>query len=365
MTQVRYKKSSDPVPTDGRDVSTAIAEINAEASGLEAEGSPDKHIEEKAATWRRLPEPDRADPTYYGRPMLNQSVWSWAIPAYYFTGGLAGSALVLAAAAQLHRARVHQRLVRRCRWIGVIGAGVSAVLLIYDLGRPARFLNMLRVFRPTSPMNMGAWILSGAGASATGALLLSRGAGLSGCRLLSRRRDFSAVLGRLGEACGYMAGIFGAGLATYTGVLVANTAVPVWQESRRMLPVLFAASAMSSLGSVFELCVQDPEELRIAKTFGTIGIAAELAAGIVMEKQASAVPRVGRPFRHGLSGVLWRGAQILTAASLLVRNRSVAAGAIGIAGSLFLRFAVERAGTASARDPRASFHLERDRATTR
>ncbi|MGH9609257.1 MAG: NrfD/PsrC family molybdoenzyme membrane anchor subunit [Bryobacteraceae bacterium] len=289
------------------------------------------------------------DPTYYDRPLLQESVWTWAIPAYYFAGGLTGSALVLAAAAQLRKSRAHQRLVRRCRWIGVIGAGVSAGLLIYDLGRPARFLNMLRVFRPTSPMNMGAWILAGAGATSTGALLLGTRSGL---------------LGRLGEACGYIAGIFGAGLATYTGVLVANTAVPVWQESRRMLPVLFAASAMSSLGSVFEMCVEDAEERGIAKTFGTLGIAAELAAGIVMEKQASSVARVGRPFRRGFSGLLWRSAQILTAASLLVRNRS-AAGALGIAGSLLLRFAVERAGTASARDPRASFHLERDRATRR
>ncbi|HEX7361836.1 MAG TPA: NrfD/PsrC family molybdoenzyme membrane anchor subunit [Bryobacteraceae bacterium] len=288
------------------------------------------------------------DPTYYDRPLLQESVWTWAIPAYYFVGGLAGSALVLAAAAQLRKSRAHQRLVRRCRWIGVIGAGVSAGLLIYDLGRPARFLNMLRVFRPTSPMNMGAWILAGAGATSTGALLLGTRSGL---------------LGRLGEACGYTAGIFGAGLATYTGVLVANTAVPVWQESRRLLPVLFAASAMSSLGSVFEMCVEDAEERGIVKTFGTVGIAAELAAGIVMEKQASSVARVGRPFRHGFSGLLWRSAQILTAASLLVRNRR-AVGALGIAGSLLLRFAVERAGTASARDPRASFHLERDRATS-
>lgn len=339
MTQVRYKKSVDPVPTDGRDISTVTAELNAEAASLEAEGSPDKHIEEMSSTWRRLPEPARRDPTYYDRPMLNESVWSWAIPAYYFVGGLAGSAMVLAAAAQLRKSNAKARLVRRCRWIAVIGAGVSAGLLIYDLGRPSRFLNMLRVFRPTSPMNMGAWILSGAGATSSAALLFGESA--------------------LGEACGYAAGVFGSGLATYTGVLVANTAVPVWQESRRMLPVLFGASAMSSLSSALAMCVKSEEERRIAKAFGMAGQAMELAAGIAMEKQASQVPRVGRPFRRGLSGLLWRSAQVLTAASLVFCNKSVAAGALGLAGSLLLRFAVERAGAASIRDPRASFHLQR------
>lgn len=359
MTRVRYKKSSDPVLTDGRDVSTAVAELDAEASTQEAEGSPDRHIEEKAATWQRLPDPERADPTYYGRPMLNESVWTWAIPAYYVAGGLAGSALVLAAAAQLQNAgrqggeSPRERLIRRCHWIAAIGVGVSAGLLIYDLGRPSRFLNMLRVFRPTSPMNMGAWILSGAGATSTGALLL---------------RTRPGSFGMLGGACGYIAGVFGAGLATYTGVLVANTAVPVWQESRRMLPVLFGASAMSSLGSVFALFVQDPQERALAKAFGVAGQAAELAAGVAMEKQASSVPRVGRPFRRGLSGFLWRSAQVFTAAGLVASllpnargKRRIVAGALAGLGSILTRFAVERAGTASARDARASFHLQRAR----
>lgn len=353
MTQVRYKKSVDPVWTDGRDVNTAVAELVGEAASQEAEGSPDKHVQEVAQTWSQLPEPTRPDVTYYGRPLLNESVWSWAIPAYYFTGGLAGAALVLAAAAQLRKSKANERLIRRCHWIAFVGIGLSAGLLIYDLGRPSRFLNMLRVFRPTSPMNIGAWILSGAGATTSASLLL---------------RTLPGLLGYLGDALAYAAGIFGMGLATYTGVLVANTAVPVWQESRRLLPILFGASAVSSLGTAFELCVQSPEDRAIAKPFGSIGKMAELTASIVMEKQASAVPQVGRPFRHGLSGFLWRGAQLLTAASLLLsvlpnraipKNKRTAAGALGIAGSLLMRVAVERAGTASARDARASFHLQR------
>jgi len=117
--------------------------------------------------WNALPEPRRDDPTYYDRPMLKESVWEWAIPLYYYIGGLTGASLVLSAAAQLKQASALDLLIRRGHRIGFIGSLVSGGLLIYDLGKPSRFLNMLRVFRPTSPMNMGAWILAGTGASAT------------------------------------------------------------------------------------------------------------------------------------------------------------------------------------------------------
>jgi formate-dependent nitrite reductase membrane component NrfD len=347
MTQTRYKRSSDPIKIDGRNIDTSAAELSGEAASQAAERSPDEHIEEIVVVWRRLPEPSPADPTYYERPLLNRSVWTWAIPTYYFVGGLTGAALVLAAAAQIRTLPETRRLVRRLRWIAVAGAGVSAALLIYDLGRPTRFLNMLRVFRPTSPMNLGAWILSGSGASAFASLVLP---------------------GRIAETAGFLGGIFGMGLATYTGVLVANTAVPLWQESRCVLPVLFGCSAISSIDAALELLASDPAERRIAMYFGLTGKLSELAASLAMEKQVSRLPRVGRPLRRGVSGFLWRTAQLLTGASLAVsvlpqfngwKRRRIASGLLGLAGALIVRFAVESAGNASASDPRASFHLQR------
>src|SRR5712691_2949745 len=107
---------------------------------------------------------------YYDLPLLKKPVWTWEIPVYFFVGGAAGASAVIGIAAQL--AGADKRLVRDARWIAAIGANLSAPLLIADLGRPERFLNMLRVFKPQSPMSVGAWILSGFGASAMGAVLL-------------------------------------------------------------------------------------------------------------------------------------------------------------------------------------------------
>ena len=348
---VRYRNSGDPFRTDGRDIDSEVAVLSGEGADQQASGSVDKHLKNEMKVWQQLPMPRSGDPTYYDVPMLNEPVWEWAIPTYYYVGGLTGAALVLGAAAQIGNTRGREKLIRSCRWIGLAGAAASGGLLVYDLGMPSRFINMLRVFRPTSVMNMGAWILSGTGGTAFVSLVLNG------------RRNW---LGAAGDLCGYMAGIFGAGLATYTGVLTGNTAVPVWQASRKLLPVLFGTSAMSSVGALFELTVENPEERRLTKIFGTAGQVAELAASIAMEKQASVVPRVGRPLKKGLSGLLWRTAMALTGAGLVLglipkpsRSRRLVAGVVGTLGSALMRASVEHIGVASARDARASFQQQR------
>ncbi|MDQ2947537.1 MAG: polysulfide reductase NrfD [Acidobacteriota bacterium] len=289
--------------------------------------------------------------TYYDRPMLKAPVWEIDIPIYYFLGGAAGAALALGAAAQFDGDVRLKKLVQRCHWVGIIGSTTGGILLVRDLGRPERFLNMLRVFRPTSPMNVGAWILSGAAPLAITAGVLNGRKGL---------------LGTVGHVAGYGAGLFGLGLAGYTGVLVANTAIPVHQHSRRILPVLFLASAAASAASILDLVWQDPRASRITFTFGTAGRLAELAAGYVMESNAARLPRVALPLQQGLSGALWKAATVLTAASLVIslipgnwRSRRRWAGAVGALGSLCVRLGVHYAGAASARDPRASFEPQR------
>jgi hypothetical protein len=347
----RYPDSVDPTRTDGRDINLEVAKLSGEAGSQLTCGSIDEYHGNVVKAWSALPEPRRDDPTYYDRPLLQESVWEWAIPLYYYIGGLTGASLVLSAAAQVKQAAELDLLIRRGHRIGFIGCLVSGGLLIYDLGRPSRFLNMLRVFRPTSPMNMGAWILSGTGACATGASFF-RGRG--------------GLWGNAGGLFGLLAGVFGMGLSTYTGVLIANSAIPIWQESRKALPILFGSSALASLGCTFDIFCERPEARRITNLIGNVGRAAELAAGMVMERHASAVPRVGRPFKRGLSGLMWRGAAFLTFASLVVstlpnrtRKSRIAAGLLGTAGSLLLRVTVEHLGTASARDARASFHQQR------
>lgn len=352
--RVRYPFSVDPVETDGRGVDTGLATLSGEAAGQQTKHEDRRLRELVPEPWNRVPEVTATDTTYYDRPMLKPSVWSVDIPIYYFLGGAAGAALSLGAALQLAapgEERELRHLSAICHWIGIIGSTVGAGFLIHDLGRPSRFLFMLRVFRPTSPMNMGSWILSAAAPSAiaTGLLLNREG-----------------WLGTVGEVCGYISGLFGAALATYTGVLVSNTAIPVWHESRRWMPVLFAASGAATAGSIIDITYRGHAGRHVGRIFGAAGRVAELAATWQVEQAASRVPRVGEPLHSGRTSLLWKTATALTAASLAVsllplprRKRSIAAGALGVAGSFCLRFAVHYIANVSARDARASFQQQR------
>jgi hypothetical protein len=122
---------------------------------------------------------------------------------------------------------------------------------------------------------------------------------------------------------------------------------------------------------MFEFFDENEAERRITKLFGVIGQVAELAASVMMEKQASVVPRVGRPLKTGLTGLLWKTAALLTAGSVVVgllpkktQKQRVAAGILGSLGSLVMRFTVQHAGVVSSRDARASFHLQRAKGIT-
>jgi formate-dependent nitrite reductase membrane component NrfD len=329
--------------TDGRDINLAIAELTGEGAAQRVTEGVER-VEASPAISDSVPA------TYYGRPLLKAPVWKMTVPLYYFVGGAAGASLAIGAAAQVEGSL--EGLVRRCRRIGLAGCALSGALLIDDLGRPSRFHHMLRVFRPTSPMNMGVWILAAASKSAGLAVFFRRGA-----------------LKWMGDAGGIGAGLTGLALATYTGVLVSTTAVPVWQESRRILPILFGASALASAGSILDLTFDAREAgaRRVVYSIGNLGRAAELAASVALERAVSrAGERVARPLRSGGSGFLWKSAAALTAASLAVslwpgqsRGKRRVAGALGIAGSLMLRYGIHAAGVESSRDARASFEVQR------
>ena len=291
------------------------------------------------------------EPTYYGQPMLKPPVWVWSVPVYFYVGGTAGAALTLAAAAQSVDRFALRGLIGSCRWIGVLGISAGSALLIWDLGYKRRFLNMLRVFRPTSPLNVGTWLLASGGSLSGAAALLTNSSGF---------------LRTAGDVAGRAAGLVGMPLAGYTGVVLADTAVPAWQEARRMLPVLFIGSAMAGTASLLELLDLKPNEEAVARRFGILGKTAALAATVVMEREACRVERVARPFRQGLSGTLWKVAKTLSAASLLLsvlpgksKRKHQAAGVLGSLGALAIRFAVFEIGRQSGRDPRATFEMQR------
>jgi formate-dependent nitrite reductase membrane component NrfD len=303
-----------------------------------------------APEWHNLPEPERDSPTYYDYPVIKAPVWKWYIPAYYYFGGTAGAALVIGAAAQLHAPALNP-LIKRSQWVGTVGSAIGGLLLILDLGRPMRFLAMMRVFRPTSPMNMGVWILSGAAPFGTSAALFCGRTGW---------------LGAFGKYMSYAAGFFGLALATYTGVLVGNSVIPVWYLARTVLPLLFGSSGLASAVSILDILSPDPASKRVLRITGTVGRVAELAAGVAMERAVAKVPRAAIPLRQGGTSVIWRGGALLTASSVVVsmlpgngRWKQVTSGSLGALGSFCVRFAVHYAGIRSAKDPRASFEAQR------
>ena len=296
-----------------------------------------------------------ADRTYYGRPVLKEPVWIWAVPVYFYVGGAAGAAAVLAEAVDSLGPHDARGLVARGRWIGAAGGALGTGLLVYDLGRPARFLNMLRVWRPTSPMSVGSWVL----AAAAPAFALSAALPIAGARLGPRR---GRALDALGDAAGWVSAALGLPLCAYTAVLLGNTAVPLWQAVRKSLPYLFVASAASSAAALLEMTDLRDSEAAVVRRFGTLAEVAELGAALVVERDAARVERVGVALQSGVAGALWRASTTATALGLALglvpgrsRARSLAAGASATVSGIALRFAIFYAVKASARDPSAAF----------
>jgi hypothetical protein len=282
--------------------------------------------------------------SYYGRPIVKEPTWTWEIPTYFFTGGIAGGSAVLHGFARLTG---NERLARTTLFVGAAAEAVSPLLLISDLGRPERFLNMLRVFKVTSPMSIGSWILVvSSGASTTAAAL----------EVLGILRPFKW----LAELAWFASG---PPLSTYTGALVANTAIPAWSEARAELPWVFGASACASAGAAATIFTAGAGPARRAAIAGAV---TELALTQTMEKRLG---MVGEVYKQGESGKFAHLSKACTAAGagLLAwrgrENRAAAAagGALVLAGSLALRWSVYRAGFQSARDPRYTVEPQKER----
>ena len=285
--------------------------------------------------------------SYYGRPIVKEPVWTWQIPTYLFTGGLAGASSVLSTAARLTG---NEKLARTSLYVGAAADLVSPALLISDLGRPERFHHMFRVVKVTSPMNIGSWVLVTSGGASTTAALLE---------LWGRLRPIKI----LAEA---VSALSGPPLATYTGVLISDTAVPVWHEGRHELPWIFGASAAASAGAAASIFVP-PRDAGPARRLAVAGVLAEGALTQAMERRLGTV---GEVYRQGQAGKLSRAAKSLTiagAALLAARGRqsrtsAVLGGAMVCAGELCLRWAVFKAGAQSARDPKYVVESQRRRA---
>jgi hypothetical protein len=277
--------------------------------------------------------------SYHRLPLLKPPVWTWEIPAYFFVGGAAGAAAVVGAAARV--AGADPSLVRDARWLAAVGGAISPALLISDLGRPDRFLNMLRVFKVRSPMSVGAWTL----------VAFSHAAGARAFADVASRATGGGLPVRVvADASEILSAATGVVLSTYTGVLIGATAVPVWSRNVSLLPWHFGASGLGAAISVLELM---GHRERALNRLGIGAALVETAVGCSIESRTD--PALN-PLKHGPSGSITRLGGLLSGplplALRLLAGRSTSARRIAalstVAGSLLTRIGWLAAGKASA-----------------
>ncbi|MEV4387356.1 NrfD/PsrC family molybdoenzyme membrane anchor subunit [Micromonospora sp. NPDC049580] len=318
---------------------------------------PDRQRRGRGHGGEQLTVPPADFSSYYGRPILKPPVWKRDIAGYLFSGGLAAGGALIGAGAQLTG---RPALRRVGRWTALGGTLASAYLLVHDLGRPDRFHHMLRVAKLTSPMSVGTWILTAFGPAA----------GVAAIAEFAPRLPQHGVLGlarRLAPSVGDVAGLAAAatapGLATYTGVLLADTAVPAWHDAHPFLPVVFAGSALvaaSGVGLIAAPAAETAPLRRLALAAATV----EAIGGHRLERMGL----TGEPYVRGRSGRLVKGGRVLltvgTAAALFSRRSrvlSVLSGAALVASSVATRFGIFEAGRVSARDPKYTVVPQRER----
>ena len=230
---------------------------------------------------------------------------------------------------------------------------MSPVFLIADLRDPKRFINMLRVFKITSPMSMGTWILTAFGTSTA----------------VAAASEFTGTAKPLGRVAEVLAALIGPALATYTAALIADTAVPVWHDARRELPFVFAGGALASAASC-ALAFTPVADAKLARRLSTLGAIVEFTSLELMKRRLGQL--VGEPYRLGDAGRYKQIARVTSALSLTLlrgakgnRTLAIASGLLGLTSACCERFSIFEAGKTSANDPKYTVEPQRARRAAR
>lgn len=301
--------------------------------------------------------------SYYGRQIVKAPPWEYPIGVYLFVGGVAGASGLIAFCADL----TDREILRKNARIGsVVALGVGTVSLIADLGRPERFLNMMRTFKPSSPMNMGTWILTANGMAAafTFANELDR---IMGEKLpLGPLRSLARALER---PAGYGQAVTSGPLAVYTAVLLGDSSLPSWNGAKRSLPFLFASSATLA-ASGMSMIMSPVSENGPVRNLALVGVAGDMLSLKAMKKEMH--PVEWEPFEKGKAGKKMHLAEKFLIAGAVTglfarkhRAIAIASGACLATASALTRFGILDAGFESARDPKYTVIPQKDRLAKR
>jgi len=305
---------------------------------------------------------------YYGVPMLKQPKWGWEIALYFFCEGVSSGSFLMATLAELTGKGRYRRLSHAGYYTSFMALLPCPPLLIADLGRPERFHHMLRVFKPTSPMNLGAWALAGyslpltliAGRQLTWDGPLSFEPLKSASKLIPAR-----LLGLLGIP-------FALTMISYPGVLLSTTSTPVWSKSR-FVGALIACSSVSTGAAAVSLALSRNGDRPAQERLEKIENLARLCEGAALAAYLTTAGDAARPLTEGhYKWHFWLGA---VGAGLILptlvgargpskeqkksRASTVIKSALTLAGGLALKWAIVYAGKRSAVDVEATRNATR------
>jgi len=298
--------------------------------------------------------PAHAPATYYERPLLKKPHWEGRVITYLFLGGIMGGSGMLVMIAG-DRPEREADLARSARYVSFALAAACPIVLISHLGRPARFLNMLRIVKFKSVMSMGVWGLlafSGPATAAAAGQLARDGVLPKWIASLAPRALTNVLLGFIGA---FMAG--------YTGVLLSATAIPLWGRGKLFIPAISVCSGFAGAcalnAALLALCGTD----RTRHKLEHLERIASVAEFILLERFRRRAGSAGDPMFAGERGLKLR--RYTQLAGILVpavlgrlpfggRTKTLLASALTLAGGYVLRETLIEAGKNSADDPRAA-----------
>jgi len=297
-------------------------------------------------------------PTYYNQPVIRSGHWAWQIIVYFWIGGIAGVSYVISVIASLVGEKEDEEIGRWGRYISIVGMLLSPILLIWDLGKPSRFLNMLRIFKPNSPMSMGTW----------GVVTLSGFVGISAVLQAAQDRRMTFISGlfggwkRVAEPIGALLGLF---MASYTGILISNTAVPLWARNRKTNAPIFLSSAFANAAAMLSLllAITGRGTRRTEEKLAQLQLGATITESALLVHELNHLgPYLRKPFTEGKSSNYFYGsvATGIVLPTLMGNPRArwlkILKAILTLVGGLLFRAAIIEGGHESADDPQA-YHL--------